>query len=117
LGVARRYVSRPSKACSTRPIARFKSDFSHRAPIMSSDEIAVLALRSTDMLDERDVSSSGIASCRDAADFVYITDLTAMLSVNKAAEQITGYRRERALKMRIDDLAVPPCARSRHMRK
>ncbi len=109
LSIARRYISRPIETLQRATDRALQGDFSHRAPIISNDEIAVLAKRFNTMLDE--VNRSVIRYRQlfeNATDFVYMADLEGRLqSVNKAAEQITGYARAELLTMRIDDLAVP----------
>lgn len=47
----------------------------------------------------------------NAKDIVYTTDLAGNLtSLNKAGEQVTGYRREEALRMNIAEMVPPECS-------
>ena len=107
--MARRYISRPIEALQDATERALNGDFSHRAPILSKDEIAILARRFNAMLDEVNRSVMQYRQLfENANDFVYIADLDGrFLSANRAGELLTGYSRAELQKMRIDDLAAP----------
>jgi len=106
---ARRYISQPIEALHHATDKVLKGDFSHRAPILSNDEIAELASRFNSMLDELNRSVVRYRELfENANDFVYIVDLDGrFLSVNKAVESICGYTREELLEKRLDDIVAP----------
>jgi len=111
LGVifARRYISKPIEAMHVATDRVLHGDFSHRVPIVSNDEIAVLAKRFNAMLDEVNRSVLRYRELfENAHDFVYIAGIDGQFSaVNRAAESISGYSRQELLQKRLDDIVAP----------
>jgi len=109
LWFTRRYVTVPIQELKTSAIYLSQGDFSYRIPIISNDEMGSLSAMFNDMSEE---------ICRlvdryrelfeNATDFIYTTDLDGnFLSVNKAGEWITGFRRSELQKMQLCQIVAP----------
>jgi PAS domain-containing protein len=95
----RRFIARPVQSLQTASQRIGAGDFSHRVPAdlyKSKDELADLGKTFNTMADQIHRSLERYRELfENATDFVYTTDLNGrFLTVNRAAETISGYSRE-----------------------
>src|SRR5438876_8082632 len=109
LWFTKRYILHPIELIETTARQIRAGDFSKRVPIVSSDEIASLAMTINDMCSEVEHSVEQYRELfENASDIVYTMSLNGnFLSVNRAGERITGYPREEFLKMNVEELLPP----------
>jgi PAS domain S-box-containing protein len=105
----RRFIARPVQSLQTSSQRIGAGDFSHRVPAEfceSNDELASLGRTFNSMADQIQRSLERYRELfENATDFVYTTDLNGrFLTVNRAAEMISGYSREELLQKNIVDL-------------
>jgi PAS domain S-box-containing protein len=105
----RRFIARPIQSLQTASQKIGAGDFSYRVPVRlsdSSDELADLGKTFNTMADQIRRSLERYRELfENATDFVYTTDLTGrFLTVNRAAESISGYSREELLRKTFTDL-------------
>ena len=107
--VTRRFIAKPVQRLQTASQRIGAGDFDYRVPIAeraSNDELVDLGRTFNKMADE---IGRAVGRYRElfenANDFVYTTDLDGtFLTVNKAAEIISGYRREELLQKNFANL-------------
>ncbi len=116
LWTTHRYIARPIRSLDEAARRVRGGEFSQRVPIIAGGELASLAGSFNGMLEELehllDDAESSEKRYRElfdnANDLVCIADLTGRFtSINKAAESISGYTRDEALGMRLQDLVAP----------
>jgi PAS domain S-box-containing protein len=113
----RRFIARPIQDLRTASQRIGSGDFVYRVPVKrseSSDELADLGKTFNKMADEIYRSLERYRELfENANDFVYTADLTGrFLTLNKAAESISGYTREELLQKTFSDLIAPEDAAS-----
>jgi len=105
----RRFIARPVQSLQTSSQRIGAGDFSYRVPAElceSNDELAFLGRTFNSMADQIQRSLERYRELfENATDFVYTTDLNGrFLTVNRAAEIISGYSREELLQKNFVDL-------------
>jgi two-component system cell cycle sensor histidine kinase/response regulator CckA len=106
LWFSKRYISHPIELIENSARLIRAGDFSQRVPVVSSDEVASLAMTLNDMCAEVERSVERYRELfENASDIVYTMSLDGnFLSINRAGERITGYPREEFLKMNVEQL-------------
>ena len=115
--VTRRFIARPVRHLQTASQRIGSGDFDYRVPVSSgpsNDELVDLGKTFNKMADQiRRALDRYRQLFENANDFVYTTDLDGtFLTVNKAAEAISGYRQEELLQKTFADLMTPADAAS-----
>ena len=105
----RRFIARPVQSLQTASQRIGAGDFAHRVPAdlyESKDELADLGKTFNTMADQIHRSLERYRELfENATDFVYTTDLNGrFLTVNRAAETISGYSREELLRKTFSEL-------------
>jgi two-component system, cell cycle sensor histidine kinase and response regulator CckA len=109
----RRFIARPVQSLRTASQRIGAGDFSYRVPANldeSKDELADLGKTFNTMADQIHRSLERYRELfENATDFVYTTDLNGrFLTVNRAAETISGYSREELLQKTFVELTGSP---------
>ncbi len=111
-----RYIARPIRKLEEASRRVSRGDFSERVPIVASDELATLSRTFNGMLEqlERLLENAESSERRyrelfdNANDLICTADVNGRFkSINKAAERISGYTREEARDLRLQELVAP----------
>src|SRR5262249_37339148 len=108
----RKFIARPIKDLRSASEKIGAGDFSYRVPqasLGSTDELAALGKTFNTMADHVQLSLERYRELfENAADFVYTAEMNGQfLTVNRAAEAISGYSREELLQKSFIELVSP----------
>ena len=109
LWFTKRYISRPIEFMEKVARRIHAGDFSQRVPVLSGDEVASLARAMNEMSEHVERS---VAQYRElfenASDILYtMTFDGTFLTMNRAVERVTGYPRDKILKMNLKEIVSP----------